>query len=67
MPFLKLQGQGLFKFCIAVQCHVCSMPCILWIKKAHHKQIFNHFSGWVKTQQIPPVIFETKTQFFFKL
>ena len=21
MPFLKLQGQGLFKFCLSVQCH----------------------------------------------
>ena len=30
------------------------------------KEIFRLFSGWVKTHQIPHVIFETKNQFFFK-
>ena len=42
-------------------------PCILWTKRAHRKEIFRLLSGWVKIQQIPYVIFEATSQFFFRL
>ena len=42
-------------------------PHILWTKIAHRSEIFGLLSGWVKIHQIPHVIFETTSQFFFKL
>ena len=57
--------------------HHCSVPCllcifssqtfILWTKRAHRSEIFRLLSGWVKIQQIPYVMFETTSQFFFQL
>ena len=72
MPVLKPQGQGLFKFCITVQCHASSVffssqTFTLWTKKAHQSEIFRLWCGWVKIHQIPYVMFETTSQFFFKL
>ena len=42
-------------------------PYIPWTKRAHRKDIFRLLSGWVKLHQITHVIFETTSQFFFKL
>ena len=42
-------------------------PHILWTKIAHWSNIFGLLSGWVRIHQIPHVIFETTSQFFFKL
>ena len=36
-------------------------------KIVHQSEIFGLLSGWVKLHQIPHVIFETTSQFFFKL
>ena len=52
--------------------HHCSLyflsqTFILWTKRAHRSEIFRLLSGWVKIQQIPSVMFETTSQFFFKL
>ena len=71
MPVLKPQGQGLFKFCITVQCLVSSVffylkPLYLG-QKSPRSGIFRLLSGWVKIHQIPYVMFETTSQFFFKL
>ena len=70
MPVLKPQGQGLFKFCITVQCHEKKVLCvflsqtfILWTKKARQSEFLQLLSGWVKTHQIPYVMFETTSQF----
>ena len=41
-------------------------PHMLWTKRAHRSEIFRLLSGRVKIHQIPHVIFETTTQFFFK-
>ena len=71
MPVLKPQGQGLFKFCITVQCHVSSVFCYLKILYFGQKEPievkFSLLSGWVKMHQIPYAMFETTSQFFFKL
>ena len=40
---------------------------MLWAKIAHQTEISRLLSGWVKIHQIPHVIFETTSQFFFKL
>ena len=42
-----------------------SSNLILWTKTAHQSEIFRLLSGWVRTHQIPHVIFETTSQFFF--
>ena len=42
-------------------------PQILWTKITHRSEIFGLLSGWVKIYKIPHVIFETTSQFFFKL
>ena len=42
-------------------------PHLLWTKIAHRSGIFRHLSGWVKFHHISHVIFETTSQFFFKL
>ena len=44
-----------------------SQTFILWTKRAHRSEIFRLLSGWVKIHQIPYVIFETTSQFLFKL
>ena len=44
-----------------------SQTFIFWTKRAHRIEIFRLLSGWVKIHQIPHVIFETTSQFFFKL
>ena len=44
-----------------------SQTFILWRKTAHRSEIFKLLSGWVKIHQIPYVVFETTSQFFFKL
>ena len=75
MPVLKPQAQGLFKFCITVQCHEKQLLCIFLSqtfilstkKRAHRSEIFRVLSGWVKIHQIPYVMFENTSQFFFKL
>ena len=36
-------------------------------KRAHRSEILKFLSGWVEIHQIPHVIFETTSQFFFKL
>ena len=41
--------------------------CILWTKRAHQKRIFRLLSGWVKIHQIPHVIFEITSQFFYNI
>ena len=40
---------------------------ILWTKRAYQSEIFRLLSGWVKIHQSPYVMFETTSQFFFKL
>ena len=40
---------------------------ILWTKRARRSEIFRLLSGWVKIQQILYAMFETASQFFFKL
>ena len=58
--------------------HHWSLSCLLCIffylkplyfgkKKANRSEIFKLFSGSVKIDQIPYVMFETTSQFFFKL
>ena len=57
--------------------HHCSVSCllciflsqnfILWTKRAHRSEIFRPLSGCVKMHQIPYVMFETASQFFFEL
>ena len=44
-------------------------PHILWAKTANWSEVFRLLSSWVKPHQIPHgnVIFETTSQFFFKL
>ena len=42
-------------------------PHILWTKIAHWDEIFGLLSGWMKSHQIPHVIFEFTCQFFLKL
>ena len=44
-----------------------SSNLILWTKIAHQSNIFGLLSGWVKIHQILHVIFETTSQFFFKI
>ena len=48
-------------------CHFFSQTFILWTKRAHRSEIFRLLSGWVKMHQIPYVMFQTTSQFFFKL
>ena len=72
MPVLQSQGQGLFKFYIIVRCHVSSaffssQTFTLWTKRTHQSEIFRLLSGWVKIHQIPYVMFETTSQFFFSV
>ena len=53
-----------------VSCLLCiflSQTFILWTKRAHRSEIFRRLSGWVKIHRIPYVMFETTSQFFFKL
>ena len=53
-----------------VSCLLCiflSRTFILWAKRAHRSEIFRLLSGWVKIHQIHYVMFETASQFFFKL
>ena len=40
---------------------------IFWIKKSCRREIFGLVSNWMKIHQILYVIFETTSQFFFKL
>ena len=40
-------------------------PCILLRKRVNRKEIFRLLSGWVKIHQVPHVICETTSQFFF--
>ena len=40
---------------------------ILCTKRAHRSKIFRLLSGWVKIHEIPHVMRETTSQFFFKL
>ena len=54
----------------SVSCLLCiflSQTFILWTKRTHRSEISRLLSGWVKMHQIPYVIFETTSQFFFKL
>ena len=44
-----------------------SQAFIIWTKRARRSEIFRHLIGWVKIHQIPYVMFETTSQFFFKL
>ena len=74
MSVLKPQGQGLFKFASLFSVmkynsfvFFLSQTFILWTKRACYSEIFRLLSGWVKIQQILYVMFETTTQFFFKL
>ena len=53
-------------------CSVSCLLCICYLKPLHFRQkelseIFRLLSGWVKIHQIPYVMFETTSQFFFKL
>ena len=53
----------------SVSCLLCifsSQTLILWTKRTHLSEIFRLLSGWMKIQQIPYVMFETTSQFFFK-
>ena len=59
MPVLKPQGQGLFKFCITAV-----KDSSLYFEQ---KAIFRLLNGWVKIHQIPYIMFETTSQFFFKI
>ena len=43
-----------------------SQTFTLWTKGARWYEVFKLLSGWVNIHQIPYVIFETKSQFFFK-
>ena len=57
---------GFFKFCITFQCRIYLAKTSYTLDKiAHRSEIFGLLSGWV--HQIPHVIFETTSQFFFKL
>ena len=40
-------------------------PDILWTKIAHQSEFFRLLNGWVKIRQIPHVMLETTSQFFF--
>ena len=40
---------------------------ILWTKIAHQNEISGLLIGWLKIHEILHVIFETRSQFFFKL
>ena len=60
MPFLNKQGEGLFKFCIIVQCHERYLLCTFYSgliyfgqKIIHRSEIIELSSGWVKIQKIP--------------
>ena len=71
---LKPQIQGLFQFCINVQCHERLLLCIYVAqtlytleKKSPSKRNVETLSGWVKIHQIAHVTFETSSQFFFNL
>ena len=48
-------------------CIFLSQTFILWTKRAHRCETFRLLSGWVKIHQIPYVMFETTSQFFFTL
>ena len=41
-------------------------PCIRWTKTVNQIEILRLLSSSVKIHQIPRVMFETTTQFFFK-
>ena len=75
MPVWKPEGQGLkvkvysnfaSLFSVMSPLYFLSQTFILWIKRAHRSEIFRLLSGWVKIHQIPYVMFETTSQFFFK-
>ena len=54
----------------SVSCLLCiflSQTFILWTKRAYRSEILRLLCGWVKMHQIPYVMFETTSQFFFKL
>ena len=42
-------------------------PHIRWTKIALRSEIFGLLSGWVKIHNIPHVIFEITSYFFFKI
>ena len=70
MPVLKPPGQGLFKFCITVECHERQLLCIFlsqtsihWTKRARRSEILRFLSDSVKIHQIPCVMFETTNRF----
>ena len=72
MPFLKPLGQGFSNFASLFSAMRDNSsvffqlkPRIIWTKIAHRSEIFRLLSGWVKIHQIPHVIFETTSQFFF--
>ena len=72
--FLKPQGQGFSNFAslFSVMTDNSSVsfqlkPQILWTKITHWSEVFGLLSCWVKIQQILHVIFETISQYFFKL
>ena len=44
-----------------------SQTFILWIKRAHRSESFTLLGTWVKNHQIYYVIFESTSQFFFKI
>ena len=44
-----------------------SQTFILWTKRPHQSEILRLLSSWMKIRQIPYVMFETTSQFFFKL
>ena len=74
MPFLKPQGQVFSNFAALFSVMkdnssviVYLKPHILWTKIAHRSEILGLLCGWVKIHQIPHAIFETTSQFFFKL
>ena len=47
--------------------HFCTpKPCVLWIKRAHRKEIFRLLNSLVKIHEISHVTFKTTSQFFFK-
>ena len=67
MPFLKPHGEGLFKFCTTVQCHERTPQTpYTFDKNCPSKWKFGTFE-WLGIHKIPYIIFETTSQFFFKL
>ena len=75
MLFLKPQGQGLFKFCITVQCHERWLLSFLSSNLIYIGQKYPielkcldfGVVGRVRIHQIPHVIFKITSQFFFNL